>query len=78
MALPKDYDAALWIDPLMFQGLVGTALARSGQKGGGYSDLFRGDGFAKPEADLRKMKWAAEAIDEERERRRQWKEARGT
>lgn len=48
MALPADYDSTKWLNPIAFQGLIGTALAK-----GLYDELFReSDGFAKPIADL--------------------------
>lgn len=49
MALPADYSSDRWLNPLAFQGLVGRVLASSVP----YSSLFREDGFAKPEAELR-------------------------
>lgn len=47
--LPADFDQALWLDPLSFQGLIGRVIARSDIE---YRSLFREDGFAKPIADL--------------------------
>lgn len=61
---------ALDLDPLMFEGLIGTAIAH-----GSYRDLFDADGLPKAEAGLRKMKWAAAYIDRECEERRKWREA---
>lgn len=49
-SLPADFDQALWLDPLSFQGLIGRVIASSKVD---YSSLFREDGFAKPLADLR-------------------------
>lgn len=47
MALPDDFNSALWFSPLTFQGILGRAVAQ-----GIYHELFRGDGFAKPKAEL--------------------------
>lgn len=47
MSMPADFDAKLWPDPLLFQGLVGFSIAR-----GKYRDLFREDGFCKSTEDL--------------------------
>lgn len=47
--LPSDFDPALWLDPLSFQGLIGSVIARSDIE---YRSLFRADGFAKKLADL--------------------------
>lgn len=49
MALPKDFDKALWITPMGFYGLIGAVLADDKAQ---YANLFRDDGFAKPFADL--------------------------
>ena len=54
MTLPADFDRDLWPDPITFQGLVGVALSN-----GGYSDLFRADGFSKSLAELQQIPWAA-------------------
>ena len=59
MALPADFDDALWLRPHVFQGLVGVSLARNF-----YEKLFRQDGFAKPRADLIKDRRIAKAIAE--------------
>ena len=59
MTLPADFDRELWFDPLTFQGLIGSALAREGAC---YSSLFRADGFAKPKADLMQIPWVAKKI----------------
>lgn len=45
MALPADFDADKWLDPIAFEGLVGRVLASPEAR---YRDLFRPDGFAKP------------------------------
>jgi hypothetical protein len=58
--LPADFGRALWLDPLKFQGLVGAVLASSKVD---YCDLFRADGFAKPEGELRKNRHIAALID---------------
>jgi hypothetical protein len=50
MALPNDYDRALWLDPLRFQGLIGRVIASPKAS---YRDLFREDGFAKPISELK-------------------------
>lgn len=47
-SLPKDFDPALWLDPLTFQGLIGAAIAK-----GNYSKLFRPCGFAKSISELK-------------------------
>lgn len=70
MSLPADFDAALWPDPLMFQGLVGSSIAM-----GCYKDLFREDGFCKPLADLRKHPRIAKHIDKELAERAAWRAA---
>ena len=59
MPLPADFDRSLWLDPLAFQGLIGAAIAK-----GCYRDLFREDGFAKPEAELRENPVIASLIEE--------------
>jgi hypothetical protein len=58
MALPADFDRELWLDPLTFQGLVGSACCD-----GYYTDLFREDGFAKPIAELMEMPKARKYIE---------------
>lgn len=60
MSLPADYDHNKWLDPLIFQGLIGAAIAE-----GLYRELFRAsDGFAKPEAELRANPRIAKLLDE--------------
>ena len=59
MLLPADFDNALWLSPMSFQGLVGAAIARCC-----YGDLFRDDGFAKPIAELRKVEAVADLLPE--------------
>lgn len=63
MTLPADFDRDKWLDPLMFEGLIGATIAS-----GMYSELFRPDGFAKPIAELRQNKRVAKLIDELRDR----------
>lgn len=60
LSLPADFDRALWLDPLKFQGLIGATLASDKVE---YRDLFREDGFAKPEAKLRENPVIAKMID---------------
>lgn len=60
MALPPDFQADLWLDPLTFQGLIGASIAQ-----GSYLDLFRPEGFAKSEAELRRTPWIAAHLDRE-------------
>lgn len=60
LSLPADFDSALWLDPLTFQGLIGATLASSKVE---YRDLFRKDGFAKPISELRENREIAKIID---------------
>lgn len=66
MSLPADFDRDLWLDPLTFQGLIGTAIA---MRGNVYAKLFRAsDGFAKPIAELRQVPEIAHLLPPEGER----------
>jgi hypothetical protein len=60
MPVPRDFERQLWLDPLKFQGLIGAVLASKEVE---YTELFRADGFAKPEADLRSDPRIAELLD---------------
>lgn len=60
-SLPADFDSALWLDPLTFQGLVGATLASSKVE---YRELFRADGFSKSIAELSENKHIARLIAE--------------
>lgn len=60
MPLPADFDCALWLDPLTFEGLVGATLASEKIE---YRELFREDGFAKPIDKLRENPAIAKIID---------------
>jgi hypothetical protein len=58
--LPADFDRGLWLDPMTFQGLVGAVLASSKVE---YRELFRADGFAKPQAELRQNRHIAKILE---------------
>lgn len=57
------------IEPLMFMGLIGAAIAL------GKRDIWYSDGAPKTEADLMRVPWARAHIREEYNRRRAWREA---
>lgn len=56
--IPQDFDRALWLSPLEFQGLLGWAAAN-----GIYYELFREDEFAKPIAQLHAIPKASRYLE---------------
>lgn len=58
------------VDPLMFMGLIGAAIAR------GKSDIWYGDGEPKTEADLMRIPWAKAHIRQEYRERANWRAKR--
>lgn len=59
-----------YIDPLMFMGLIGSAIAE------GSSEIWYSDGAPKTEADLMRVPWIKNHIRREYAERRKWRERR--